>query len=53
MPPGVLNIVTLASREGAAAVGEEFASNDPAVRRINFTGSTAQASRSPRPPAGI
>jgi acyl-CoA reductase-like NAD-dependent aldehyde dehydrogenase len=39
LPPGVLNVVT-ASREGAVAVGEEFAAN-PAVRRINFTGSTA------------
>jgi acyl-CoA reductase-like NAD-dependent aldehyde dehydrogenase len=39
LPDGVLNIVT-ASREGAAAIGEEFAAN-PAVRRINFTGSTA------------
>ena len=38
LPAGVLNIVT-ASREGAAAVGDELISN-PAVRRINFTGST-------------
>ena len=39
LPPGVLNIVT-PRREGAAAVGDELVSN-PAVRRINFTGSTA------------
>src|SRR4051794_28069037 len=39
LPPGVLNIVT-AARSGAAAIGDEFASH-PAVRRINFTGSTA------------
>ena len=39
LPDGVLNIVT-AARAGAAAIGEEFAVN-PAVRRINFTGSTA------------
>jgi acyl-CoA reductase-like NAD-dependent aldehyde dehydrogenase len=38
-PPGVLNIVT--HRPGAAGpIGEEFAEH-PAVRRINFTGSTA------------
>jgi acyl-CoA reductase-like NAD-dependent aldehyde dehydrogenase len=38
-PPGVLNIVTHAPGE-AAPIGDEFAEN-PAVRRINFTGSTA------------
>ena len=38
LPEGVLNIVTHAPGE-AAAIGEEFTEN-PAVRRINFTGST-------------
>ena len=39
LPEGVLNVVTHAP--GAAApIGEEFAEN-PQVRRINFTGSTA------------
>ena len=37
-PPGVLNIVTHAPGE-AAPIADEFAEN-PAVRRINFTGST-------------
>jgi acyl-CoA reductase-like NAD-dependent aldehyde dehydrogenase len=39
LPPGVLNIVTHGRGE-AAPIGDEFAEN-PAVRRINFTGSTA------------
>ena len=39
LPPGVLNVVTHA-RADAQAVGDELVSN-PAVRRINFTGSTA------------
>jgi acyl-CoA reductase-like NAD-dependent aldehyde dehydrogenase len=39
LPDGVLNIVTH-DRAGAAAVGEELVEN-PRVRRINFTGSTA------------
>jgi aldehyde dehydrogenase (NAD+) len=38
-PPGVLNIVTHGPGE-AGPIGEEFAEH-PAVRRINFTGSTA------------
>jgi acyl-CoA reductase-like NAD-dependent aldehyde dehydrogenase len=38
-PDGVLNIVTHAPRE-AAPIGDELVEN-PAVRRINFTGSTA------------
>ena len=38
LPEGVLNIVTHGPGE-AAPIGEEFAEN-PAVRRINFTGST-------------
>lgn len=43
MPPGVLNVVTHAP--GAAPpIGDEFAEN-PAVRRINFTGSTATGRR--------
>ena len=39
LPEGVLNVVTHAPGE-AAPIGEEFAEN-PLVRRINFTGSTA------------
>jgi acyl-CoA reductase-like NAD-dependent aldehyde dehydrogenase len=39
LPEGVLNVVTHAPDE-AAPIAEEFAEN-PAVRRINFTGSTA------------
>jgi acyl-CoA reductase-like NAD-dependent aldehyde dehydrogenase len=39
LPPGVLNIVTHAPGE-AAPIGEELVEN-PQVRRINFTGSTA------------
>jgi aldehyde dehydrogenase (NAD+) len=39
LPPGVLNIVTHA-REQAAEIGDELVEN-PKVRRINFTGSTA------------
>jgi acyl-CoA reductase-like NAD-dependent aldehyde dehydrogenase len=39
LPDGVLNIVTH-DRAGAPAVGEELVEN-PRVRRINFTGSTA------------
>jgi acyl-CoA reductase-like NAD-dependent aldehyde dehydrogenase len=39
LPPGVLNVVTHAPGE-AAAIGDELVEN-PAVRRINFTGSTA------------
>jgi acyl-CoA reductase-like NAD-dependent aldehyde dehydrogenase len=38
-PNGVLNVVTHAPGE-AAPIGDEFVEN-PAVRRINFTGSTA------------
>jgi acyl-CoA reductase-like NAD-dependent aldehyde dehydrogenase len=38
LPPGVLNIVTHAPGE-AAPIGDELVEN-PAVRRINFTGST-------------
>ena len=43
LPDGVLNIVTHAPGE-AAPIGEEFAEN-PAVRVINFTGSTASGRR--------
>jgi acyl-CoA reductase-like NAD-dependent aldehyde dehydrogenase len=39
LPPGVLNIVTHAPGE-AGDIGDELVEN-PAVRRINFTGSTA------------
>jgi acyl-CoA reductase-like NAD-dependent aldehyde dehydrogenase len=39
LPPNVLNVVTHAPGE-AQEIGDEFAEN-PAVRRINFTGSTA------------
>jgi acyl-CoA reductase-like NAD-dependent aldehyde dehydrogenase len=38
-PPGVLNVVTHGPGE-AGPIGEEFAEH-PAVRRINFTGSTS------------
>ena len=43
LPEGVVNIVTHAPGE-AAPIGEEFAEN-PAVRVINFTGSTATGRR--------
>jgi acyl-CoA reductase-like NAD-dependent aldehyde dehydrogenase len=43
LPNGVLNVVTHAPGE-AAPVGDEFVEN-PAVRRINFTGSTETGRR--------
>ena len=43
LPPGVLNIVTHAPGE-AGPIGDELVEN-PAVRRINFTGSTATGRR--------
>jgi acyl-CoA reductase-like NAD-dependent aldehyde dehydrogenase len=43
LPPGVLNVVTHAPGE-AAGIGDELVEN-PAVRRINFTGSTATGRR--------
>src|SRR6266511_7610 len=43
LPPGVLNIVTHAPGQ-AAPIGDEFVEN-PAVRRINFTGSTETGRR--------
>jgi len=43
LPPGVLNIVTHAPGE-AAPIGDELVEN-PYVRRINFTGSTATGRR--------
>jgi acyl-CoA reductase-like NAD-dependent aldehyde dehydrogenase len=43
LPAGVLNIVTHAPGE-AASIGDELVEN-PAVRRINFTGSTATGRR--------
>src|SRR5581483_49925 len=43
LPAGVLNIVTHAPGE-AAGVGDELVEN-PAVRRLNFTGSTATGRR--------
>ncbi len=43
LPAGVLNIVTHAPGE-AAAIGDELVEN-PKVRRINFTGSTATGRR--------
>ncbi len=43
LPSGVLNIVTHAPGE-AAEIGDELVEN-PAVRRINFTGSTATGRR--------
>ncbi len=43
LPAGVLNIVTHAPGE-AAGIGDELVEN-PAVRRINFTGSTATGRR--------
>jgi acyl-CoA reductase-like NAD-dependent aldehyde dehydrogenase len=43
LPAGVLNIVTHAPGE-AGAIGDELVAN-PAVRRINFTGSTATGRR--------
>ena len=49
LPDGVLNIVTHAP--GAAGpIGDELVEN-PRVRRINFTGSTATGRRWPRRPA--
>ena len=39
LPPGVLNVVTHGPG-GAAAIGDELVEN-PSVRRLNFTGSTA------------
>ncbi len=49
LPDGVLNIVTHAPGE-AGPIGEELVEH-PAVRRINFTGSTATGRTWPRPPA--
>src|SRR5439155_20433488 len=43
LPAGVLNVVTHAPGE-AGAIGDELVEN-PAVRRINFTGSTATGRR--------
>jgi acyl-CoA reductase-like NAD-dependent aldehyde dehydrogenase len=43
LPPGVLNVVTHAPGEAGAVAGELIAS--PAVRRLNFTGSTATGRR--------
>jgi acyl-CoA reductase-like NAD-dependent aldehyde dehydrogenase len=43
LPPGVLNIVTHAPGD-AAEIGDELVEN-PAVRRLNFTGSTAVGRR--------
>jgi acyl-CoA reductase-like NAD-dependent aldehyde dehydrogenase len=43
LPPGVLNVVTHAAGE-ASPIGEEIVTNR-AVRRINFTGSTATGRR--------
>ena len=43
LPPGVLNIVTHAPGE-AAGIGDELVEH-PAVRRLNFTGSTATGRR--------
>jgi acyl-CoA reductase-like NAD-dependent aldehyde dehydrogenase len=43
LPAGVLNVVTHAPGD-AAAIGDELVEN-PAVRRINFTGSTATGRR--------
>jgi len=43
LPPGVLNVVTHAPGE-AAPIGDELVEH-PAVRRINFTGSTATGRR--------
>jgi acyl-CoA reductase-like NAD-dependent aldehyde dehydrogenase len=43
LPPGVLNVVTHAHGEGSN-IGDEFAEN-PKVRRINFTGSSATGRR--------
>ena len=43
LPAGVLNVVTHAPGE-AAAIGDELVEN-PAVRRINFTGSSATGRR--------
>ena len=48
LPAGVLNIVTHAPGE-AAGVGDELVEN-PAVRRINFTGSTPDG---PTPGGGV
>src|SRR5579884_2462605 len=43
LPPGVLNVVTHAPGD-AAEIGDELVEN-PAVRRINFTGSSATGRR--------
>lgn len=43
LPPGVLNVVTHAPGEAGAVAGELLES--PAVRRLNFTGSTATGRR--------
>ncbi len=43
LPPGVLNVVTHAPGDGSK-IGDEFAEN-PAVRRINFTGSAGTGRR--------
>ncbi len=43
LPPGVLNVVTHAAG-GGSKIGDEFAEN-PMVRRINFTGSSATGRR--------
>ncbi|HEY7398839.1 MAG TPA: aldehyde dehydrogenase family protein [Gaiellaceae bacterium] len=43
LPPGVLNVVTHAPGE-AAGIGDELVEN-PAVRRLNFTGSSATGRR--------
>src|SRR4029077_15351904 len=45
LPPGVLNIVTHAPGE-AGPIGDELTEH-PAVRRINFTGSTPTRPRLP------
>ena len=39
MPDGVVNVVTNAPQDAAAVVGALI--DHPAVRRVNFTGSTA------------
>src|SRR4051795_817554 len=56
LPGGVLNIVTHAPGE-AGPIGDELTEH-PAVRRINFTGSTATGRRpgggaGPHPPTGL
>ena len=49
LPDGVLNIVTHGPGQ-ASPIGDELVEN-PLVRRINFTGSTATAVGSPKRPA--